>query len=203
MKILITGFEPFDNSPINPSQEVIQRFKFNSPDFIQLSTCLLPVDAKRGPELLIQKLEDIIPDVVICMGQASGRSAISLEKVAINQLDFRIPDNTGEVISGKKIIPNAPDAYFTSLPIDAIHKRLLSAGFPCEISYSAGTYLCNQMFFCLMHAIRSKYLDVRAGFIHLPALPEQAAQSPKPIPSMAIEVVLKAIPLIIDTMRKD
>ena len=203
MKILITGFEPFDNSPINPSQEVIQRFKFDSPDFIQLSTCLLPVDAKRGPELLIQKLEDIIPDVVICLGQASGRSAISLEKVAINQLDFRIPDNTGEVIIRKKIITNAPDAYFTSLPIDAIHKCLLSTGIPCEISYTAGTYLCNQVFFCLMHAIRSKKMDIPAGFIHLPSLPEQAALSPKPIPSMAIEVVLKAIPLIINTMRPD
>lgn len=199
MKILITGFEPFNNSPINPSQEIVNNINLDFPEHIAFERCSLPVDAKAGPELLLNKLAFINPDIVVCIGQASGRASISLEKVAINLLDFNIPDNSGKIIRSEKINSNAPDGYFSSLPVEKIVEQLLSADIPCEISFSAGTYLCNHVFFTLMHYIRSNKLKTKAGFIHLPALPQQAIISKKNLPSMSLELMLKAIPIILET----
>jgi pyroglutamyl-peptidase len=134
------------------------------------------------------------------MGQASGRTSISLEKVAINQLDFRIPDNQGNQVHSKLIQEFGQDAYFASLPLQFLYERLFEGEIPCEISYTAGTYLCNQVFYTLMHHIRSNDLSIIGGFIHFPALPQQIAQAGKNLPSMSLEMDIKAMHLIIQSL---
>jgi len=201
MKILITGFEPFEKSTINPSQEVLKNL---STEFLYtpvIFTSLLPVDTTSAPGMLLRKIAEVSPDAVICLGQATGRSIISLEKVAINQLDFRIPDNLGNQIHSKVIEEFGQDAYFSSLPLEFLHERLLNAAIPCEISYTAGTYLCNQVFYTLMHIIKSTRLSIKGGFIHLPALPQQITQAGKNLPSMSLEMDIKAIQLIIQSLE--
>jgi pyroglutamyl-peptidase len=200
MKILFTGFEPFENSTLNPSQEVLNHL--DSESFVRhvIKTCLLPVDTMSAPNILLRKIDEVSPDIVICLGQATGRSSISLEKVAINQLDFRIPDNQGNQVHSKVIEEYGQDAYFASLPLELLHECLSAAGIPCEISFSAGTYLCNQVFYTLMHHIRSDQPSILGGFLHFPALPQQVVQAGKNLPSMSLEMDLNAIHLIIGSL---
>jgi pyroglutamyl-peptidase len=201
MKILLTCFEPFENSTLNPSQEVLNILGTEIFARAEIRTCLLPVDTYSAPGILLEIIKKCLPDAVICMGQASGRSSISLEKVAINQLDFRIPDNQGNQIHSKQIQEFGQDAYFASLPLEFLHERLSAAEIPCEISYTAGTYLCNQVFYTLMHHIRTNQLSLIGGFIHFPALPQQIAQAGKNLPSMSLEMDIKAIHLIIQSLE--
>lgn len=199
MNFLITGFEPFDDSPLNPSNSIIDRLSKRTFDNYRVHTSVLPVDTNTAPIKLINELQRMTPNVVICLGQASGRTTVSLERIAINLLDFRIPDNKGNQIEDRKIITDGPAAYFSTLPIKEIQKELRKAGFPSEISCSAGTYLCNQVFYYLMHKIEEQRLPTKAGFIHLPALPEQVIQTRKPSPSMSLDTSFHAILNVIDT----
>ncbi|MCJ7696058.1 MAG: pyroglutamyl-peptidase I [Anaerolineaceae bacterium] len=200
MKILLTGFEPFDNNSLNPSQLVIEALKKMPYPEAELHTCLLPVDMHAMPKVLINRIISLNPDTVISLGQATGRPVISLEKVAINLLDFRIPDNDGNQVKEQPILINGPDAYFCTLPVYYLAESLSSLGIPCEVSYSAGAYLCNQAFYLLMHVSQTNKLPSIAGFIHLPALPEQISTSKKPIPSMTLETGIKAISHIIEIL---
>jgi len=203
MKILFTGFEPFENSTLNPSQEVLNILGTEIFTRGEIRTCLLPVDTTSAPGILLANIEECLPDAVICLGQATGRSSISLEKVAINQLDFRIPDNQGNQIRSKLIQESGQDAYFASLPLEFLHDRMSAAEIPCEISYTAGTYLCNQVFYTLMHHIRSNQLSLLGGFIHFPALPQQIAQAGKNLPSMSLDLDIKATHLIIQSLGRN
>jgi pyroglutamyl-peptidase len=200
MKFLLTGFEPFENSTLNPSQEVLNKLSTDTLASAEIKTCLLPVETMTAPGILLRRIQEVSPDAVICMGQASGRTSISLEKVAINQLDFRIPDNQGNQVHSKLIQEFGQDAYFASLPLEFLHERLSEGEIPCEISYTAGTYLCNQVFYTLMHHIRSNDLSIIGGFIHFPALPQQIAQAGKNLPSMSLEMDIKAMHLIIQSL---
>ena len=197
MKILITGFEPFDGSMVNPSKQLLLLLDKVSIPGVSLVTSLLPVVNKYASEALLSSLEQHNPDSVICLGQASGRSVISIEKVAINLLNFSMPDNEGTVIKDQKIYDDSPDAYFSTLPVSKLVNHLTNQKIPVEISYSAGTYLCNQVFYTLMHSLNKTGSKIPAGFIHLPALPEQAAVTPKPIPSMSMETMFMALTEII------
>lgn len=201
MRFLLTGFEPFENSTLNPSQEVLNKISTETLAGAEIKTCLLPVDTMTAPGILLRWIQEVSPDAVICMGQASGRSSISLEKVAINQLDFRIPDNQGNQVHSRLIQEFGQDAYFASLPLELLHDRLSAANIPCEISYTAGTYLCNQVFYTLMHHIRVNQLPILGGFIHFPALPQQIAHAGKSLPSMSLEMDIKAMQLIIQSLE--
>lgn len=197
MKILITGFEPFNGSEVNPSHQLLLRLGKVIIPGVSLVTALLPVVHKSASAALRSSLESHTLDSVICLGQASGRSEISIEKVAINLLNFSIPDNEGIIIKDKKIYDDGPDAYFSTLPVNELVDHLTNLKIPIEISYSAGTYLCNQVFYTLMHNLDKTGSKIPAGFIHLPALPEQAALMTKPMPSMSIETMFTALKEII------
>ena len=196
-KILLSGFEPFDKSPINPSQELLNALPDELFGDVTLVKIILPVDQAHAPDLLIAKIVEQQPDAVIALGQASGRSRICLERVALNLMDFRIPDNKGISIADQPVIAGGPAAYFSTLPMREIEAALLAEGIPVELSLSAGAYLCNQVFFRMIHEIAIRQMAIYAGFIHLPALPEQAARAEKPLPSMSLDMLKRAIHLVI------
>ena len=200
MKILITGFEPFGKSPINPSQILIEQAPESFPGGIELVKAILPVEKTAGPQALIDALERNQPEAVICFGLAEGRPVISLERVAVNLMDYRIPDNAGETVQDQPIIPNGPAAYFSSLPLRAMQAELRANNIPSELSLTAGAYLCNQVFYTLMHHLASHGQTTPAGFIHLPACPEQAAHFDKPIPTMSLELIKSTLPVLLATL---
>ena len=203
MKILLTGFEPFDNSPINPSEQIVHTLANESFPGVQIDTAVLPVDLKLGPAALLNAVKVSEPEAIICLGQASRRTAISIERVAVNLLDFRIPDNAGNQVEDQPIEPDGPAAYFTTLPVRKINDTLTAKGIPAELSLSAGTYLCNQVLFTLLHYLGNQNQKVPAGFIHLPALPEQAAQMKGSVPSMSLETMIEGIRLAIQVIAQE
>lgn len=204
--VLLTGFEPFGGSMVNPSQMVIETLRSTGMEGVRLETVLLPVDYKKAPGILHRALDSIQPDIAICLGEASGRSRISIERVAVNLLDFRIPDNQGQTIEDEPVIPGAPAAYFTSLPHKHLLNGLLEEGIPAELSMSAGTYLCNQVCFFLMYHRALRGWEIPAGFIHLPSLPEQAAamaaQGKTNVPSMSLEVMVMGVRKVVEVLSQ-
>lgn len=192
MKILLTGFEPFGDHALNPSQKLLELLPDKLEDDLILEKLILPVDQDLAPGLILKAINKNKPDAIFAFGLAAGRARISLERIAINLMDFRIPDNTGVVISDRPVNPNGPAAYFTTLPIRSMLLALVEAGIPAEISLSAGSFLCNQVFYLILHEITTKELPIPAGFIHLPALPEAVAKTGKSSPSMELELILKA-----------
>lgn len=202
MKILLTGFEAFGEHDINPSQRLIQAFP-NHHQEINLVKGILPVHHELAPRKLTNLLRDHHPEAVIAFGLAAGQAKIKIERVAVNLMDFSIADNAGVKVENQPIIGVGPAAYFSSLPVHAMLATLTEAGIPAESSLSAGSYLCNQVFYVLLHEIATKKMKIPAGFIHLPALPEQAAASKKSIPSMGLEQLLKAAKLLIGEIVKD
>jgi pyroglutamyl-peptidase len=164
---------------------------------------VLPVDFKLGPTVLLNAVKVSEPEAIFCLGLASRRAVISIERVAINLLDFRIPDNAGNQVEDQPIELNGPAAYFTTLPVRKIFSVLKENGIPAELSLSAGTYLCNQVMFTLLHYLKEQDLKIPAGFIHLPALPEQAAQMKGSVPSMSLETMIRGIRLAIQVIAQE
>ncbi|WP_297801812.1 pyroglutamyl-peptidase I [Arenimonas sp. GDDSR-1] len=197
MKILMTGFDAFGGESINPSWLSVQRVCQEDTDGLQLIGACLPTEFSASLARLQELVECHRPDLVIAVGQAGGRSAISLERIAINIDDARIPDNAGWQPIDEPIHPAGEAAYFSTLPIKAIVHALRSEGIPAEVSNSAGTYVCNHVFYGLMHLCRH-IPGMRAGFVHIPYLPEQAAKLPG-APSMALDVMVRALSLIVRT----
>ncbi len=200
MKILLTGFEPFGDHALNPSQKLLELLPGNLDGDLQLKKLILPVDQYLAPSLFLKAIHENKPEAIIAFGLASGRERISLERVAINLMDFRIPDNTGVIITDKPVNPDGPAAYFSTLPIRSMLLALVEAGIPAEISLSAGSYLCNQVFYSILHEIATNKLSIPAGFVHLPALPEAIAKTGKPSPSMEIGLILRAANIIISCL---
>ena len=200
MKVLITGFEPFGESSINPSQLLVEGAATAFPNGIEIVKAVLPVERTGGPEALIDALLRHQPDAAICLGLAAGRPAISLERVAVNLMDYRIPDNAGETVQDQPVAPEGPPAYFSRLPLTAMHAALQANGIPAELSLTAGAYLCNQIFYTLMHHLATHQREISAGFIHLPACPEQAVHFNKPLPTMSLDLLEKALPLLLETL---
>lgn len=195
MDILITGFEPFGGDTVNPSWEVAQALHGRVVGAGVVRACRLPVSFRDAPERLARALAEGRPELVIALGLASGRSEISIERVAVNLIDARIPDNTGERPQDQPVVTGAPDAYFTTLPIKAMRDGLRAAGHPAGLSLTAGAFVCNQVFFELQHRLAGQ--GARSGFIHLPALPEQAARQPSGLASMGLAAQVDAITLAI------
>ena len=166
--ILVSGFEPFDNSTTNPSMDAVLAL----PDIcgvFKIEKLILPVTFSGSFQLLEKTIHTTKPDAVICTGAAARRSAISLERVAINIADARIPDNEGYQPTDEKISPQGPAAYFSTLPLRQLLLCLQNAGVPVEISNSAGTYVCNYLLYRLLDFLALKQTSVPAGFIHIPA----------------------------------
>jgi pyroglutamyl-peptidase len=200
MKILVTGFEPFGESDLNPSQMLIKLLSGNSLNGASLILDVLPVDQANAPERMISLIHQHHPEAVLAFGLAMGRPKISLERVALNLQDFRIPDNQGVTIKNQHIQPEGPAAYFSTLPLEEMLNALLKEGIPAALSLSAGAYLCNLVFYTMLHTLADLSLKSPAGFVHLPALPEQAAASIKPIPSLDLELQQSAARILIKTL---
>lgn len=198
--VLLTAFEPFDNEPINPSWEVVKMLDGLTINGVNVVAVCLPCVFGESLIALEQAIRQHQPSIVISIGQAGGRTDISLERVAVNLDDARIPDNAGNQPIDEPVIanaPNAPVAYFTSLPVKAMLRDLLASGIPASVSYTAGSFVCNHVFFGLQH-LAGKYGVTKSGFVHIPYLPEQAARH-KGQPSMAKDTLLAGLKVMITT----
>jgi pyroglutamyl-peptidase len=198
-KILLTAFEPFGGQNTNASQEVARMVRNESFAHAQVETLELPVEHFRAPQLMLSALARLRPDIVLLLGEARSRAAVMPERVAINVADFSIPDNAGNQPREETILEGGPAAYFSTLPVVAIQRALQEAGIPAAISNTAGTYLCNQLFYCVLHHLSETKNPALAGFIHIPMLPEQRPDSAQEWPSLCRETALKAVRITIET----
>ncbi len=170
--ILLTGFQPFGGEALNPSWQVAQALAGASVGGATVQALQLPCVFGEARAQLTAALRRLQPELVVCLGQAGGRTAIGVERVAINVDDAPMPDNQGQQPIDTPIEPRGPSAYFSTLPIKAMVTALQQAGYPATVSQTAGTYVCNHVFYGLMHALRRRP-GARAGFIHLPYVPGQ------------------------------
>ena len=193
MKALITGFEPFGGESINPSFKAIESMPnyLYGCDLIKLE---IPTVFNKSIQILQSAIVTHNPEIVICVGQAGGRPDITPEYVAINLNEARIPDNEGNQPSGTPINRFGENAYFSTLPVKAIKKELSENNIPSKISYTAGTYVCNHLFYGLMHLIKTSYPHIRGGFIHVPFLPEQVTDR-ETQPSLTLDQITKGLTL--------
>jgi pyroglutamyl-peptidase len=175
--LLITGFEPFGGEQINPAWEVAQALHGQVLGGARVQSVQLPCVFGASRQALAAALRQHRPVAVLSLGLAGNRSAVSFERVAINWVDARIADNAGAQPVDQPVVAGGPSAYFTRLPIKAMLARLRDQGLPAELSFSAGSFVCNEVFYGLMHALRRRQ-QVPAGFIHLPPLPQQASRYP-------------------------
>lgn len=191
-KVLITGFEPFGGDSINPALEAVKRLEEVAIDGGVIVTCHVPVTRYDSINAVIEAIEAYQPECVITVGQAAGRAAITPERIAINVDDFRIPDNGGNQPIDEPIVTEGPDAYFTTLPIKRIVQTLQDKGIPCQVSNSAGTFVCNHLFYGVQHYLNNK--PVRHGFVHIPLLPEQNPTGDQP--TMALDTIVEGLRLV-------
>ena len=202
MKILVTGFDPFGGESVNPAYEAVKLL----PDVIggaEIFKLEIPtVFSLRGPavEEGIRKYQ---PDVVICVGQAGGRASISVEKVAINFVDARIPDNNGEQPLDEPLQADGPAAYFATLPVKAMVQHVKEAGLPCYLSFTAGTYVCNSIMYNVLYMCEKRYPGIRAGFIHVPYACGQVIDKANTTPSMPLETIAKSLEYAIEAVAID
>lgn len=199
MKIIITGFEPFSGASSNPSQLVINELKHSSFANVELITAVLPVEYELASEQLLKLISENNPEMVIALGQAEGRTEISIERIAINLADAKIADNGGDLKLNQEIYPNGAPGYFTTLPIIELIEKLRSSGFKASQSLSAGSFVCNYIFYQMQKTLSNT--SVKSGFIHLPLVPEQQGEFPGK-PTMELSEMVSAIKLIIEELAK-
>ncbi|ATM85175.1 MULTISPECIES: pyroglutamyl-peptidase I [Yersinia] len=194
--VLITGFEPFGGERVNPSWEVVKQLNDLMLGGARVVARQLPCAFGEALTALNAAMDDVQPTLVLAIGQAGGRADITIERVAINIDDARIPDNLGHQPVDQPIVEDGPAAYFTRLPIKAMVQGIRDAGIPASVSQTAGTYVCNHVMYGLLHRLNQMNSDVKGGFIHIPYLPEQAVAHPG-APSMSTQSVLIALELAI------
>jgi pyroglutamyl-peptidase len=191
--ILLTGFEPFGGEQSNPSWLVAQQLDgYQLDDEVQIVSRQLSCVFEKSQQELKAAIDELKPVLVLAVGQAGGRTELCFEKVAINFIDARIADNAGQQPVGMPVITDGPTAYFTTLPIKAMVNSLKQQGIPAAVSYTAGTYVCNTVFYVLMHQLKDQP-KVRAGFLHIPYAPGQAVG--KAVASMPVDMVVNALKL--------
>ena len=191
-KVLLTGFEPFGTATSNPSGEIVKQISGDN-----IVTGILPVTYAQSAERLLALIAEHNPDVVICLGQAEGRTQITPEKIAINLDDARLPDNAGVQRSDVKILDDGPDAYFTTLPIKEMVDAAKAAGVPASVSLSAGAFLCNHVFYVAQNKFAGT--KVRSGFVHVPLMDSQAPEFPG-MPTMPLEQMVTAVRAMLEVL---
>ena len=195
--VLLTGFVPFGGDGSNPSWEAVRALDGARILGHRVVTRCLSVEFGRSLRELRAALREAKPALVLCVGVAGGRTEVSLERVAINVDDARIPDNAGASPVDLPVVEGGPAAYFSTLPVKAILLALRASGIPAAVSQTAGTYVCNHVFYGLMHALR-RTPRVRGGFVHVPYSPAEAASRPG-APSLAVELVTEALRIAVRT----
>jgi len=192
MRILLTGFEPFGNATTNPSAEIVKQISMEN-----VFTAILPVAYTKSAEHLLALIAEHNPDVVICLGQAEGRTQITPEKVAINLDDARLADNEGVLRSDVKILEGGPDAYFSTLPVKDIVEAIKAKGVPAAVSLSAGAFLCNHVFYVAQNKFAGT--NVRSGFVHVPLMDSQAPEFPG-LPTMPLDQMVTAVRAMLEVL---
>ena len=199
-RVLLTGFDPFGDTgrssqPLNPSWLAVKALHGKRIGGHVVVAAQLPTVFQASIDELTRLLQMHKPALVICVGQAGGRGALSLERIAINVDDARIPDNAGGQPIDTPVVAGGPAAYFSSLPIKAMLQALQGAGVPAEVSQTAGTFVCNHVFYGLMHALATKrgFKRTHGGFVHVPYLPEQGE------PSLPLAEVVRGLRLAVAT----
>ncbi len=196
MKALVTGFEPFGGDRVNPALEALRLLPARL-GALDIATLALPTAFGGSLAALEDAVATTRPDIVLGLGLAGGRAALSLERVAINIDDARIPDNSGVQPIDRPVVPGGPAAYFATLPIKAAVAALRGAGLPAIVSNSAGTFVCNHLFYGLLHLGATRRPGFRGGFLHLPYLPAQAA-SHADAPSMALADIVRGVAIVLE-----
>ncbi|GIH99392.1 pyroglutamyl-peptidase I [Planobispora takensis] len=195
MRALLTGFEPFDGATVNPSWEAVRLVAQAPPVQLTVHAVQLPCVFGEATERLREAILEHEPEVVVCVGQAGGRHAVTVERVAINLDDARIPDNAGNQPIDQPIVPGGPSAYFATLPVKACVAAARKAGIPASVSHTAGTFVCNHVFYGLMHLIATEFPELRGGFVHVPYAPQQVLDHGEP--SMPVQLVAEALTAIV------
>lgn len=192
MKILVTGFDPFGGATINPAYEAVKLL----PDTIEDATIIkveIPTVFGKDEVAVKSAIETHKPDVVLCVGQAGGRSGMTVEKVAINLMEARIPDNDGNQPLDTPVKEDGPTAYFATIPVKSMVEYMKAAKIPARVSYTAGTFVCNDIMYRVLYMIDREYPQMKGGFVHVPYLPEQTINLADGTPSMSAEDIAKAL----------
>lgn len=201
MKILVTGFDPFGGEKINPAIESVKLLadEIAGAEIIKLE---IPTVFNQSLEVIEQAIQKEKPDVVLSIGQAGGRSAISVEVIGINLNEARIKDNLGYQPSGEKIYADGENAYFSNLPIKAMVQAIKDVQVPAALSYTAGTFVCNHVLYGVRYMGEKKYLGLRSGFIHIPFLTEQVLDKANTA-SMSLDTIVKGLSAAIEAIVKN
>lgn len=198
MTILLTAFEPFGGEGINASLEAMRLVE--PPAGTELLRLTVPTVFGRCTETVLDALCRLRPDAVVCLGQAAGREAITPERRAVNLRNARIPDNEGFCPVERPVVPGGEAELHSTLPVEAMCAAILARGIPARISESAGTFVCNDLMYGLLHALRRRGIAIPAGFIHVPCLPEQAKEGEA---SMALACIVEGIYAALDVLPPD
>lgn len=199
-KVLLTGFEPFGGEEVNPSWEAVKQLHGEVIEDVTLVAEQIPTVFGKSVAVLEQLIQQHNPDIVICVGQAGGRLHITPERVAINMDDARIPDNQGNQPIDEPIADKGPVAYWSTIPIKRIVENMQESNIPASISHTAGTFVCNHIFYGLMDYITRTSSSIRGGFIHIPFIPEQTIN--KEAPSLSLETIVKGVKIAAVTAAK-
>jgi len=200
MKVLVTGFDPFGGESINPAFEAVKALP-DTLGTIEIIKKEIPTVFYKSLDCIDGLINTFSPDIIICVGQAGGRSDISIEKVGINLNEARIPDNEGNQPQNKPVYSDGETAYFSNLPLKGMIKDLHASKVPASISYTAGTYVCNHVLYGVSYLVDKKYSHIKSGFIHVPFLPEQVVGKSN-MPSMTVETITKALEICIKACEK-
>lgn len=198
MKVLVTGFDPFGGEKINPAIESVKLLPdtINGNEIVKLE---INTVAYKSLEQIKEAIKKENPDVVLSIGQAGGRTDISIEKVGINLNDFRIADNEGNQMIDEPIFADGPTAYFSKLPVKAMAERIIQSNIPASVSYTAGTFVCNHVLYGVCYLADKEFKNLKTGFIHIPFLPEQVLDK-KNTASMSLETIVKALTVAIEVI---
>ncbi|GMO41856.1 MAG: pyroglutamyl-peptidase I [Treponemataceae bacterium] len=193
MKLLLTGFDPFEGNSVNPALEAVKAVPDRIDD-VQIVKVEVPTVFIKSIDCVVQAMAREKPDVVVCVGQAGRRFEVTPERVAINVDDARIADNDGNQRFGV-IYPDGPAAYFATLPIKAMVQRIRNANIPSTVSNTAGTFVCNHLFYGVMYHVDKdpRFKNIKAGFIHVPFIPAQVVNRTEPAASMALQDITAAL----------
>jgi pyroglutamyl-peptidase len=197
LKVLLTGFEPFNKARLNPSGELVNRVESDSVEGAQISTAVLPVTYRDSAAKLISLIEEQDPDVIICFGQAEGRISITPERFAVNLNDASIADNGGEKRVNQKIHPDYAAAFESTLPVPELVAALREKGIPAATSLSAGAFVCNHIFYEMQRALEGR--GKVSGFVHVPLMNEQQEDFPG-LFTMDIELMVLAAKTLVETL---
>ena len=193
-RVLLTGFEPFGGATVNPSWTAVRLAAAEPPAGVQVEAALLPCVFGDSIAALRAAVRRTAPDLVLCVGQAGGRPNITLERTAVNLDDASIADNAGRQPVDQPVVPGGPAAYFGTLPLKACVAAVREAGLPASVSQTAGTFVCNHVFYGLMHLLATELPSLRGGFVHIPFDPAQVtAQSAPSLPAVCSAEALRVI----------